>query len=628
MAAKKTTNITVYRKKNHVNIGIIVFGAIFVYLIVLVLLYLTDRHVSAYEVREGSILKDTAYTGLVVRSETIVNAEESGYVNYFATEGSKVGAKTNVYTVSPEELNFKTNGEEESQDLTSEEKEALLVKVQSFGENFKDEEFHDIYTLKDHFSSVLESKSNQSRQAQLTDMLETEGDRLKVHKSAKDGIVIYSADGYEQIALSDITEDMITKQNYEQKNFKDNRKVNAGDPVYKLITDDIWNVVILLNDKTAKEMADIERVRVRFSKDNETAVASFQIYNTKDANLGFLTFDAGMIRYAQERYLDLELILEDESGLKIPKSSVTSKEFYIVPEDYLTQGGNSKSAGVLVDEGKDQAVFHTAEVYYRDNETGMVYLDPAVFEDIKSPILIKPDSSDTYAVYKLITDDIWNVVILLNDKTAKEMADIERVRVRFSKDNETAVASFQIYNTKDANLGFLTFDAGMIRYAQERYLDLELILEDESGLKIPKSSVTSKEFYIVPEDYLTQGGNSKSAGVLVDEGKDQAVFHTAEVYYRDNETGMVYLDPAVFEDIKSPILIKPDSSDTYALKKKKKLKGVYNINKGYAVFKQIKILCESEEYYVVEEGNDYGLANYDHIALDSDSVKENDVVFQ
>lgn len=461
MAAKKTTNITVYRKKNHVNIGIIVFGAIFVYLIVLVLLYLTDRHVSAYEVREGSILKDTAYTGLVVRSETIVNAEESGYVNYFATEGSKVGAKTNVYTVSPEELNFKANGEEESQDLTSEEKEALLVKVQSFGENFKDEEFHDIYTLKDHFSSVLESKSNQSRQAQLTDMLETEGDRLKVHKSAKDGIVIYSADGYEQIALSDITEDMITKQNYEQKNFKDNRKVNAGDPVYKLITDDIWNVVILLNDKTAKEMADIERVRVRFSKDNETAVASFQIYNTKDANLGFLTFDAGMIRYAQERYLDLELILEDESGLKIPKSSVTSKEFYIVPEDYLTQGGNSKSAGVLVDEGKDQAVFHTAEVYYRDNETGMVYLDPAVFEDIKSPILIKPDSSDTYA-----------------------------------------------------------------------------------------------------------------------------------------------------------------------LKKKKKLKGVYNINKGYAVFKQIKILCESEEYYVVEEGNDYGLANYDHIALDSDSVKENDVVFQ
>lgn len=443
------------------NIGTIVFGAIFVYLIVLVLLYLTDQHVSAYEVREGSILKDTAYTGLVVRSETVVNAEEAGYVNYFATEGSKVGAKTNVYTVSPNELNFKENGEEETQELTAEEKEALLVRIQSFGENFKDEEFRDIYTLKDYAVSVLESKSKQSRQAQLTDMLETEGDSLKVYKSAKDGIVIYSTDGYEQTQLSDVTEEMIAKRNYEKESFKDNRKVNAGDPVYKLITDDIWNVVILLNDETAKEMADIKRVRVRFAKDNETAVADFQIFNTKDANLGVLTFDTGMIRYAQERYLDLELILEDESGLKIPKSAVTSKDFYIVPEDYLTQGGNSKATGVLVDEGKDNAEFRAVEVYYRDNETGMVYLDPNVFDDLKSPALIKPDSSDTYT-----------------------------------------------------------------------------------------------------------------------------------------------------------------------LEKTKKLKGVYNINKGYAVFKQIKILCGSDEYYVVEEGNDYGLANYDHIALDSDSVKENDVVFQ
>lgn len=49
----------------------------------------------------------------------------------------------------------------------------------------------------------------------------------------------------------------------------------------------------------------------------------------------------------KDRYLDIELILEDESGLKIPKSSVTKKDFYLVPENYLTQGGNSKETGVL-----------------------------------------------------------------------------------------------------------------------------------------------------------------------------------------------------------------------------------------------------------------------------------------
>ena len=58
-----------------------------------------------------------------------------------------------------------------------------------------------------------------------------------------------------------------------------------------------------------------------------------------------------------------------------------------------------------------------------------------------------------------------------------------------------------------------------------------------------------------------------------------------------------------------------------------KLSGVYNINKGYAVFRQINILCEGEEYYIIEDGNDYGLSNFDHIALDNKNVHENDIVF-
>ena len=64
--------------------------------------------------------------------------------------------------------------------------------------------------------------------------------------------------------------------------------------------------------------------------------------------LGVLTFDHSMVRYAGERFLDIELILEDESGLKIPKSAVVQKEFFLIPADYITQGGNSQASGVLV----------------------------------------------------------------------------------------------------------------------------------------------------------------------------------------------------------------------------------------------------------------------------------------
>ena len=450
MAGNKLTNIQVYRKKWNINIGVIIFGAVFI--------YLTGNHVTAYEVREGSILKDNAYTGFIVRDETIVQAESDGYINYFALEGSKVGAKTRVYTLSDKKLELTSNTDEESLELTSEEQNSILMKTQSFSENFREEQFSDVYTLKNNITNVLESKSNQSRQAQLDAMVAEGNNDLQIYTAVSDGIILYSTDGYENITTDQVTEDDISKANYESKNLTDNTKIKAGDPVYKLIRSNDWSVVILLNDETAKELADVNRVKVSFSKDNETTYAGFSIQTKKDTSYGILTFDSSMIRYAEERYLDLELILEDESGLKIPKSSVVTKKFYTVPKDYLTSGGNSSGTGVLVDISKDQSQFQSVEVYYSDEESNLVYLD---------------------------------------------------------------------YDAFDSNT----------------------------------------------------------------------------------------------------VLKKPDSSETYELTKTKKLKGVYNINKGYAIFRQVQILCESDEYYIVASGQDYGLTNYDHIALYGDSVRTDDVVF-
>ena len=87
MAGKKPTNIAVYRKKTQMNIGLIIFGAVFIYLVVLILLYLTNEHVSAYEVREGSILKDRAYNGFVVREEQVVRASGRRICELFCAGG-------------------------------------------------------------------------------------------------------------------------------------------------------------------------------------------------------------------------------------------------------------------------------------------------------------------------------------------------------------------------------------------------------------------------------------------------------------------------------------------------------------------------------------------------------------
>ena len=158
MAANITSsNIKVYQKKKHLNIGIVIFGVIFIYLLVTVLMYLTAKHISVYEVREGSIVKDTSYTGLAIRNETVVHSKGKGYVNYFISEGNKVGAKTQVYSLSDQKLQFETNTNN-TQKLTSSEQSAISQKTQTFCENYTDGTFGDVYTLKNNISGVLDIK--------------------------------------------------------------------------------------------------------------------------------------------------------------------------------------------------------------------------------------------------------------------------------------------------------------------------------------------------------------------------------------------------------------------------------------------------------------------------------------
>lgn len=93
-------------------------------------------------------------------------------------------------------------------------------------------------------------------------------------------------------------------------------------------------------------------------------------------------------------------------------------------------------------------------------------------------------------------------------------------------------------------------------------------------------------------------------------------YETDDTYYIDSE----YVSSG-------DILQKPDSSETYRVgTDTASLKGVYNINKGYAVFKQIDVLYQNEEYTIVKTGTTYGIALYDHIALDGTKIDENQLI--
>ena len=462
MAAEtQESNILKFRKRRHMNIGIIIFGIIFIYLIATIVMYLTAPHVTVYEVRQGSILKDTAYTGLAIRDEMVVQADADGYLNYYVPDGSKVKNGSKVYTLSSQELNFAEDTEEDEISLTSEEQRSVMLEIQQFQHDYQETNFSDTYRIKEELEDALRSLCNQSKSDQLDAFLAQEGQMgISVYKAARDGIVVYATDGMENLTVETATIADLNKSGYKKTEYANNAQIRSGEAVYKIVTSDTWTLMLELTGETAEVLQDKKYVKVNFTKDDQAVWATLEIKNTDGHYLAYLTFENSMVRYASERYLDVELILEDESGLKIPKTAETEKDFYVVPKSYITQGGNSSSSGVLV-------------------------------------------------------------------------------------------------QTKDAK------------------------------------------------------------------GTEITAFTTVHIYYEDEQ--VVYLDPNQLEE--NAVLLMPDSMETFRLSEKRSLKGVYCINKGYAVFKQITILCESDTYYIVEEGNSYGLSNYDHIALDSSNIQENDVVF-
>ncbi|MEG0687488.1 MAG: HlyD family efflux transporter periplasmic adaptor subunit [Hungatella sp.] len=233
-------------------------------------------------------------------------------------------------------------------------------------------------------------------------------------------------------------------------------------------------------------------------------------------------------------------------------------------------------------------------------------------------------------IYKIVTDDFWSVIFPINEQDVSDFSSATSLKVNFSGQKLTSNGTFSLITGSDGKpYGKLDFTKYMVQFVSDRYLDFEIISDKIEGLKIPISSVTTKNFYLIPLDYLAQGGDSLADGfykeVYTDTGTS-IVFVPTTLYNSTDEN--YYIDIGADSQLKAgDYVVKPNSSERYQIGTTASLEGVYNINKGYTVFKQIAILSQNDEYYTIQKNMKYGLNVYDHIALDDLSIVEKGVMF-
>lgn len=370
---KKTTDIRTYRRKWNINIGVILFAVILVYVIVEIFVSITDKPVAYYEVGEGSIVKNVSCTGFAVRTEQSVKSPKSGYLNFYQPEASKIAVGEAVCAVSDKALDL-SSVEENSDEtqLTGDEQTQLLSAIQTFVNSYRESSFYESNSLKNEIRNIFDRKTDQNQSARLTAALNEQGEgNYETCTSETDGILAYTVDGYEDITTDQVQDENFDKTSYTQTEIQENQKIGKGESIYKIVTGEEWYLVVKMDADTAESLLNRTSIQIQFLKDNEEMVAALEMEKKdQDTYYAILTLDSGMIRYVSDRYLDIELRVENIQGLKIPKSAVVKRNCYEVPTDYIVSSGETGEQGVLVyEDGKTS--FQAAEVYYTNTEKDM-----------------------------------------------------------------------------------------------------------------------------------------------------------------------------------------------------------------------------------------------------------------
>jgi hypothetical protein len=460
---EKKRNVVKYRKPKNLNIGVVIFGIIFLYIVFDIFSYITKDRISVYEVQQGTIAENNNYEGFIVRTEKIFNSDYNGFVDYYKSDATKTSCGDLVYSVDEngDIANKMNQTDSQKVDLSSNDYSSLKDRISDFAGSYHPVDYYNVYSFKEDISAKLMEKLNQNSLESLNQYVQNAQNNQTFHllNASKDGVVAYYVDGYEGTTVDSFTPDMLNALNYNKKNLKQNSSIKSGDAIYKLITSEDWQIVIQVSNDLYQKLAKGKVIKIKFKKDDITCYANYEFKQIDNQYYMVLSLKNHMIRFANDRYIEIELMVDEESGLKIPNSAITKKEFFTVPKDYFLKGGDSNSYGLMV------------------------------------------TSSD---------------------------------------------------KTDETKAGFVQTDL---------------------------------------------------------------------FYEKDNK---YYIDEGAIE--KGTIIQKPDSNETFTISETAPLDGVYNINKGYAIFKQIDVLFQNEEYSVVRTGTDYGIALYDHIALEGNKVKEDDLI--
>lgn len=403
---KKRKSVVKFRKRINIHAGLVIFALIFIYLTVSMITYITREKVSIYEVTVGrnATTANQSYTALIMRNEQVVNSQSAGYLNYFVKEGERVSLNSTIYTIDETgAINTLLSDATKNGEIIITEANEKDIRdiISNYTITKNNMEFYKINDFKTDMDSKILESINVNKIKEIIESSDKTGLSFNINNAASTGIVMYYTDGYEDLSMTNITEESFDVNKYKRKKMTTGDLIENNSFVYKVLTDEEWSVLFELSKEDVEKYKDNDTLSIKVLADEREMEGSFSIVNIGGGIYGRVDFIRYMSTYADNRFLDIQIMENEVEGLKIPKSSVTEEEFFLVPKEYITKGGDSNQYGfnkkTINGKNEETVVFITPNIAKETEE--YYYVDMVDESMIKSgDILVKPNSLETYTV--------------------------------------------------------------------------------------------------------------------------------------------------------------------------------------------------------------------------------------
>ncbi len=521
-----------------------------------------DRvQVSYYEVEEGSLVKEHNYTGIILRDEQIFESQANGYIYYYVADGRKAAKGSPVYSIDEggQLMNYLNTHSEELSELNSGKAADIRAEMLGYSRTFNPSNFRTLYNIKNSLDAHTIEYASMNIFNTISNDLAAAGISFREFNADMTGIVCCYTDGYEDLTEGDIQASVFARDTYEKNNIKAGDLVSTGMPVYKMITDENWEIVFPLNDEDIAEFGSSDVLKVSFSDKNFSVKTKFKIITGKDSRkYGVLPMSSYIVQFTPDRYVDFEIVTNDVSGLKIPVKAVTSKDFYVIPVEFLITdaNGNKGFYKAVVGGTGTAAQFVMPEIFSIDEEYCYIDCPEGAALQPGDYVLAAPENASAVPV----------------------TAGPSETETAAASDNQEDAAGAGADAASDAESG-------------------EAAASSESSAAESSSGENSAESGNAGEAASSSGAGESSGATGANSPGAGASGGTS-------------------------------GSNMYQIAARMSLDGVYNVNKGYTIFKKVDILETANGYSIIKKNSAYGLQVYDHIVLDASTVHDGQILYR